>query len=154
MLFQIIYISKSTKLMQGSDLSVLLDESRSWNQAHDITGMLLYIQGKFLNDTEGRFIQVLEGTEEEVKGIFKKIKTDHRHHSVTALTETKIPSRNFKHWSMGFERLNLEKYNELEGSFNLNKAFLNRSSTKLNVSLSFLQSFYAMSLGMGDEKTI
>lgn len=74
MLYYLIYISKAHEVDQD-DLRNVLEESLEWNKEHGITGMLLYVPGYFSNPAAARFIQVLEGTEFEVKLIFEKIKT-------------------------------------------------------------------------------
>jgi hypothetical protein len=66
LLFYLIYLSQSKKLMQESDLLCILDQSKILNHGNRITGMLLYLEGKFLSQVEGRFMQVLEGREEDV----------------------------------------------------------------------------------------
>ena len=126
---------------------ILLEESKNWNKAHGLTGMLLYVQERFVEQMEGRFIQVLEGTEHEVKRIFEKIKNDRRHYNVTLLNESMLKNRNFKSWTMGFEQMNLETFNTMDGAFDLNRTFLEHTIlSKFKLALSFLQSFYAMSL--------
>src|SRR3954468_16894005 len=85
MIFYLIYISKAKRLMQEDELVALLNESRNWNNDHGLTGMLLYVEGRFIEQNEGRFMQVLEGDERQVKSIFEKIKTDVRHFHIIVL---------------------------------------------------------------------
>ncbi|HTK17967.1 MAG TPA: BLUF domain-containing protein, partial [Mucilaginibacter sp.] len=59
-IFYLIYISTATKLMPDEELYFLLEQSRRDNEQYDITGMLLYMQSRFLNKLEGRFMQLLE----------------------------------------------------------------------------------------------
>ncbi|QJD96139.1 BLUF domain-containing protein [Mucilaginibacter robiniae] len=144
MLYYLIYISKAMRLMQENDLNDILKVSLDWNLGHDLTGMLLYVEGKFLNQTAGRFIQVLEGDEQKVKYTFSKIKQDSRHHNITMVDQGKIQERNFASWSMGFKSLNKEDYKELPGFFELDHKFVSTSSKSINVPLNFLKSFYDM----------
>ena len=133
--------------MGAKDLSSLLEYAREWNQEHHVTGMLLYIQGKFVDQNEGRFIQVLEGQEEEVRNLFNNIRRDSRHRQVTLLQEVNVKNKNFKTWTMGFERMTIDHYTSLQGSFDLNNRFLTiKPNSHFNSALPFLQSFYAMSL--------
>jgi hypothetical protein len=133
--------------MPSDDLLFLLNQSKSWNEGHGLTGMLLYLEGKFLSKVEGRFMQVLEGTERDVKEIFAKIKQDSRHHSLIILKQASTKERNFGTWSMGFRSINLEAHKELPGRFDLNDDFLKSAELQQsNVPLNFLKSFYQVNL--------
>lgn len=55
-MFNLIYTSKAIKLFNEMELLAILEESRRWNSANTITGMLLYIEGYFVNQYGGRFI--------------------------------------------------------------------------------------------------
>ncbi len=139
MYFSLIYFSKANKLMKDEDLLPILEVSQTWNKGHGITGMLLYMQGRFLNQIEGRFIQVLEGTEAEVKVVFEKIKNDSRHRSVIVLDESETRKRNFESWLMGFEAMELEDFKSRPDFFELDEGFLNRDiDSKNNKPLNFL----------------
>ena len=143
MIFYLIYHSQATAPMNDDDLLLLLDISRSWNKDHSLTGMLLYIQGEAGGSSKGRFIQVIEGTELEVRRIFDRIKTDARHHHVTILNEGKLKSRNFKDWRMGFESLTLGDVNSHLGYATFAKVFSEDfDPKKFNFALNFLLSFY------------
>jgi Sensors of blue-light using FAD len=62
----------------------------------DVTGMLLYRAGAFL--------QALEGDERSVRGVFGRIEKDPRHAKVTVLRNHNSfgEGRIFGSWSMGF----------------------------------------------------
>lgn len=76
-------------------MAAILKTSRVYNAEHGVTGLLLYSQGKYY--------QVLEGEEAEVRSLFiDRISKDKRHHSITLLEEQKLEARNFPEWSMGF----------------------------------------------------
>lgn len=80
--------------MDGDDLKSLLEGARRSNGAHDITGVLLYQAGYFL--------QVLEGTPEDVMPLFRRIERDGRHTDIQKLYDQEIEERGFADWSMGF----------------------------------------------------
>src|SRR5688572_19699226 len=82
-LFSLVYVSASTHLMEDAELEAILTKSRDNNAELGLTGMLLYY--------EGAFMQVLEGTEENVRGLYTRISQDPRHHRVTLLLEEYIP---------------------------------------------------------------
>jgi hypothetical protein len=143
MLFNLIYISKATKLMTENELLYLLNQSTAWNKDHGLTGMLIYIEGRFIDRVEGRFMQVLEGTEYEVDRIFKNISKDARHHQLIVLKRGELESRNFDSWLMGFNSIGLDDYKQHPNFFELNDEYLKSENFKSsNSALSFLKSFY------------
>ncbi|WP_345949559.1 BLUF domain-containing protein [Mucilaginibacter sp. PAMB04274] len=145
MLHCLVYASKAARLMENDDLLHLLQESRNWNETHGLTGLLLYVEGHFLANNEGRFMQVLEGTPDEINLIFDKIKTDERHHQVTVLNQQPIAKRHFKTWSMGFNSLKLEEHLNTPGFFNPDDYFKDTPATPtFNVALNFMKTFYDM----------
>ncbi len=78
-------------------LRLLLDECTTANKATNVTGMLLY--------KDGNFIQVLEGEEQNVRSLYAKIGRDLRHRGLIALLQGEIAERQFPNWSMGFREL-------------------------------------------------
>jgi hypothetical protein len=143
MLYYLIYFSKAVKRMPESDLLALLEQAREWNEAHDITGMLLYLEGRFLTQLEGRFMQVLEGTEEEIKYIYSKIEVDSRHHQLIILEQGYLKHRYFQNWTMGFKSMDVEEYRKIPGFFELDDdTFSNNGFRSSSTALSFLKSFY------------
>jgi len=144
MLYHIIYFSKSTKQMQEEDLLPLLKQSRDWNEQHNLSGMLVYMQGGLLSKNEGRFMQVLEGPKNEVDYIFENIKKDSRHHQISVIHYQPVNQRDFTGWQMGFQSLNIEPGEDVKGFFELNDDFLKSEEfIKSNMALNFLKSFYS-----------
>ena len=90
----LIYASIATKRFSGPELVELLAQARRDNLRSEITGMLLY--------KEGTFLQVLEGEERTVKDLCAKIRGDSRHHKMVVLLEGPAETREFANWSMGF----------------------------------------------------
>ena len=50
-------------------------------------------------------MQVLEGPDDAVNGIFEKIKNDSRHKDVSVISREQIQSRQFPSWEMAFQNL-------------------------------------------------
>ncbi len=96
-MFRIIYSSAATAPFSTRELEELLQRSRLNNLASDITGMLLY--------KDGNFMQTLEGPAIAVQALLGKIKSDPRHADVTTLMEGPILERSFGSWSMGFKKI-------------------------------------------------
>ena len=70
-MFQLIYASHAKHAFDETELVSLLKASRTKNLKLNITGMLLY--------KDGIFMQLLEGDETEVRKLFSTIKHDNRH---------------------------------------------------------------------------
>ncbi len=96
-MIRIIYSSAATAPFSERELEELLQKSRLNNLAADITGMLLY--------KDGNFMQTLEGPAIAVQTLLGKIKSDSRHSDVTTLMEGPILERSFGNWSMGFKKI-------------------------------------------------
>lgn len=107
MLSHLVYVSTAAEPMNEQDLSALLETSREMNSRSDITGMLLY--------KNGRFIQLLEGHEGEVKKVFDRIRRDERHFDVELLWFRYAQYREFPDWTMGFQNLDELDTSTLKG---------------------------------------
>jgi Sensors of blue-light using FAD len=91
---QIIYASTAARAFSVRDLSGLLAGARARNRARDISGLLVYHDGVFL--------EVLEGAAGDVQPLYLKIASDPRHTSCRLLLRTVVEEREFGEWSMGF----------------------------------------------------
>ena len=99
-IFHTIYVSTATEPLSSGQLRDLLFVARRRNSSLDITGLLLY--------DHGRFMQVLEGLEPGVKEVFDSIQRDHRHKNIDVLRFEEIESRHFPDWKMGFRNFTVE----------------------------------------------
>lgn len=97
MLSHLVYVSTASEPMSEPDLAGLLEQSRERNERYGITGMLLY--------KNRRFIQLLEGEEENVQKIFRSIARDERHYDVQLLWSHYAQYREFPDWTMGFQNI-------------------------------------------------
>ena len=109
---QLLYVSNANRSFDQSDLDQILNAARANNGLHDVTGMLLFL--------DGAFMQVLEGPPEEVGTIYNKILQDDRHWGAQVLLDRDAP-RSFADWTMGFERLHPR---DDERAFSLDQATL------------------------------
>lgn len=143
MLYSLIYFSTCTNLMRHEDLRLLSNQSAKFNKENDITGMLVYVEGRSSANAEGRFMQILEGSRFMVQRVFSKIKEDRRHHKIVVLKEEAISRREFRVWNLGFEILDLDKDGRLKDFFHLDSHVLRSEEFKAtNGPLLFLKSFY------------
>ncbi|PZE86833.1 BLUF domain-containing protein [Curtobacterium sp. MCBD17_032] len=93
-MLSLIYSSVATDTFDDAALADLLAQSRDANERNDVTDMLLFRNGYFL--------QLLEGPDAAVRGKMSTIKTDPRHTKVTMLVEELIEERQFPEWTMAF----------------------------------------------------
>lgn len=91
----VLYRSQARHPLTHSQLTDLQEQSQAWNGTHQITGLLCYTD-------DGHFVQVLEGTAQEVHKLFTKIRQDQRHHHVTLLSDKTSDVRWFADWQMAF----------------------------------------------------
>ena len=96
-MLSLIYVSTSVKLLNDEELLDILKVSRENNSSRDVTGLLLY--------KGGNFMQVLEGPDEVVEAVFETIKADPRHKDVIVLSREQISNRQFPAWEMAFQNL-------------------------------------------------
>jgi len=93
---QLLYVSNTVHNVTVGDLDNILTASRRNNAMLGITGLLLSIDGGFL--------QILEGEERAVRELYTRVATDTRHANPHLMLDREVPVRAFPEWSMGFER--------------------------------------------------
>lgn len=90
---EVVYQSRAIDSFHPDQLAGLLEQCRRNNREANLTGLLLYHAGDFL--------QVLEGPPEEVERVFKIIRADPRHYRVNIILDRTQPRRSFSEWEMG-----------------------------------------------------
>jgi hypothetical protein len=93
-IYQVLYHSRATQPPSEADLRAILSQAEDHNARHQITGLLLY--------SAGRYVQVLEGAQADVQALYARISHDPRHEQVVTVREGPGPQRRFAEWSMGF----------------------------------------------------
>ena len=89
------YVGNSNSMF--SDIGDIITTSKTNNPKHGITGILLY--------HKGRFVQVIEGEEEDLRALMQKIEKDDRHKDLKYLVDESITERGFDQWNMDFFNL-------------------------------------------------
>jgi hypothetical protein len=107
MLIHLGYVSTATAPLPRAELMELLAQARADNARNQITGMLVY-QG-------GHFLQVLEGQAEAVRATMERIRQDPRHDRIALLFEEPVAAREFPDWRMGFQALDGREWLEFPG---------------------------------------
>jgi len=92
--YQVMYSSQATEPLTVDGLERILTDARTGNEARDVTGALVYV--------DGVFFQILEGDEEVVRNLMTSIAADTRHHSVKVFHEAEVDARAFESWRMAY----------------------------------------------------
>jgi hypothetical protein len=103
----IAYVSSATGPVSDDDIAGILVQSRSNNERDGLTGAMVYRQS--------RFIQILEGPEQQVRARFAVIAADQRHRIVQTMREKTIAERQFPQWTMGFRPESDDSLQQLAG---------------------------------------
>jgi hypothetical protein len=106
----LVYVSLANQEMSDSHLKVVLKKAREKNEALNITGMLLY--------RDGFFMQALEGELNDIESLFETISKDERHRDVLLIYKKPITQRGFPDWTMGFNKIGDEAVTTIEGFSN------------------------------------
>lgn len=104
---QLAYISTAVYAMSDDKLIDILTTSRKNNSQRDITGVLLY--------NRGTFVQALEGEDDQVDTLFAAIERDPRHTNIIKLMEKPLLQRSFPAWWMGFVTYDKDKVKDIPG---------------------------------------
>lgn len=101
MLVRCLYASRMSGAAGAAALDSILEQSHRNNPRRGITGMLCF--------TGEIFVQVLEGSRDEVCDLFNAIVRDDRHSEVRLLAYEEITVRRFGNWTMG--QVNMKSVN-------------------------------------------
>lgn len=109
--YRLIYSSEAAPGLTPAELEGMLAESRIRNGKHGITGVLVFV--------EGAFLQILEGEKDDVLELMTHIERDPRHHGVKVFYEQDVDQRAFPTWSMAYlspSAADVAKWAELDGA--------------------------------------
>lgn len=93
-LHALMYVSTASHPPSQAEITHLLERSRARNAQQQVTGVLLY--------SHGNFMQYLEGPAEGIAAIYEAIKADKLHHGLIELLHEPIAAREFADWSMAY----------------------------------------------------
>ncbi len=95
MLVRLVYASRAAGAIDDALVNAICETSASRNTGQGITGVLCTQQGQNV------FLQVLEGSRQDVNTLYASIVRDARHRDVTLLAYEEIEQRRFANWRMG-----------------------------------------------------
>ncbi len=103
---QLLYVSQAARNIPASDLDDILVIGRANNMARNLSGILIHIDGGFL--------QIIEGARDSVMQVYGRIAEDSRHTHSRVLVDRGVAARSFPGWALGYEHLIVAK-NERAG---------------------------------------
>ena len=89
--------------------------AKEHNAENDITGVLFF--------HDGRFLQIIEGEEVDLKALMKSIEQDNRHKDIKYLIDSDEPERSFGSWKMDEIQLGKGKSFDAEYLEQITKSF-------------------------------
>ena len=105
--YQIMYSSQATEPMTVTGLEAILTDARTGNEARNVTGALVYV--------DGVFFQIIEGDKDVVHNLMASIASDSRHQSVKIFYEAEVDVRAFESWRMAYLRATAEQMSKWAG---------------------------------------
>jgi hypothetical protein len=93
-LHRVIYMSTAVGVLTGAELDRIMLYAKAHNPSSDITGVLLFLEGSFL--------QAIEGPQAGVAALMQRIRRDRRHTGVITLESGPIPERGFPQHPMHY----------------------------------------------------
>ena len=138
---QLLYVSQAARDIPASDLDDILVVGRDNNRARALSGILIHVDGGFL--------QILEGAREAVMQMYGRIAEDKRHTHPRVLVDRAIAARAFPEWSLGYEHLSGAK-DEMAGMFGIVREAVagHLSPGAGRVVATMLETFYRLEMGM------
>ena len=109
----IVYVSEATVSLSEPALLLMLKQARAEHHHAQLTGLLLY--------SEGRFLQVLEGPEAPLREFFARIAVDPRHCKLQKLADGPKAQPDFTEWRMSFACATPDYCNQLPNYLNLDQ---------------------------------
>lgn len=94
MLARLIYASEVTAALNPAAVSQIVAAASTRNARLQVTGMLAF--------DSGHFLQVLEGRRSVLGELFARIAADPRHCRIELMEVRPVDERLFPHWAMGF----------------------------------------------------
>ncbi len=113
-LIRVVYVCSTSTGINEHEILRLLKQARIANRKQDVSGMLLYIGGCFL--------QALEGEAAMVDAVSGTIFRDKPRLRLTQIVREPIAEREFSEWTMGFATVDPLEAGRLLGDDNLFRA--------------------------------
>lgn len=93
-LFALVYVSIAAHELSMPEIAHLLEGARRRNAAADVSGVLLY--------SDGNFMQCLEGPADGLAQVYDIIRGDPLHYGLIEIVREPVARREFAEWTMAF----------------------------------------------------
>lgn len=93
-LVELIYFSSSIANLTQADFEFLLKGAQEKNQQQNISGVIYY--------SNGFFLQLIEGPRQNINRLFQSICHDARHFDISLVSFRTIEQKHFEQWSMQY----------------------------------------------------
>ncbi|MBO3271794.1 MULTISPECIES: BLUF domain-containing protein [Hymenobacter] len=103
----LIYMSTAVQPLSDAELGALLNQARLRNEQDNITGALVY--------GDGRFMQIVEGDKAALDDLYTRLLSDKRHVGLVKLADKEVAERSFTDWSMAFRPVSDEEFLTMAG---------------------------------------
>jgi len=90
----LVYVSSAVRLLNLEEISYLLNRARDRNKEYGITGVLLQI--------DGNYMQYLEGLKDNLDIIYNIIQEDEQHTGLILIAREAIEVRLFSDWPLAY----------------------------------------------------
>lgn len=90
----LVYVSSAVAPLSDEQIAHLLQRAQWRNAREQVTGVLLY--------SDGAFMQYLEGPTAGLTEVYGAICDDPLHHGIIEILREPVAVREFDHWAMGF----------------------------------------------------
>ncbi len=136
-MYFILYSSQAKGQPNSQEFAIILGQSLRNNPAKEITGLLLY--------HDGSFMQIIEGEKANVLALYETIRHDSRHEHVKTIVEGEQNGRKFPDWAMGFRAFTGGREITVPGYINLsdNTLIFEAGGPEAHPALALLKDFYA-----------
>lgn len=131
--YQTLYVSKATENIDSKSVNKFLEKAIAYNTKNNITGILLFRAGIFL--------QLLEGDKQLVEDLLEKIEKDNRHSNITRIFSLEKNERLFPNWSMGYHEISDLDINMINEFLSWNKLISAAKDLDNNIILHMLARF-------------
>lgn len=99
-LHAVVYVSSSTTDYSHSEMEDILNDVRTYNRTHNITGLLIF--------GGGNMFRMMEGSKETVQAQYYLIQEDNQDDGAIKLLDKPIKHRYFGDYPMAFKALNAQ----------------------------------------------
>jgi len=119
-MYHLIYMSSAVQPLYDDELAALLEQARRRNELDNITGALVY--------GDGRFMQIVEGEKSALDDLYNRLSQDKRHVGLVKLADKEIETRSFAEWSMAFQPVSDEAFLTMAGYLSPHQLDLQRDN--------------------------